>query len=603
MNGKALFKEILCNEKPITLYSGGGVLLATLLLVACPSNVPTESGSTSESGEQQSSTETQTLENAKSDLTIQTVVTQGQDTISLPISISGFDDVTITWSSDNSSIITINQNNDSCNGIVAHQNGDGSDTVNLTATLSYNGKTTTKSFTMTVYQENAELSKQEILEAAAAKLSITYDGTTYGWQNVNLQTSVTVEDKNVDVSWDTVSTDSHLTLSGNTMSVIRDIADIPLSLKATLSYDGESYETTVPFTLTHIPEFIFTETQTYYSDNGPYNVTKTYSYIFDGSVFKYSKEYETDYYGNDYDGYMYSYTTDTTAKTITVTMVKYYKNDKWYTKEELQNYYLQECSEYYNNYKSVASNPTIENYCLLSVCTEEQAYKELYYDGCFPEGVTEETVASQSEEVKKDAVRRYVEKRIERWRKNYGLSQSATESEIIDKVFQNDKKEVMEDINNDFRTIIYDYIVDFNPKFNPWKEELSENERWQNNISFSAEASWLPGKHWYEQNFATDSGWFNSGCALDYDVVDSKVLGYKKGEFYWNENNNYFGGRVLFNDDFTSFALEPREDDESIAEENKVWTIVEDLVNKKITISNGHGKTKDLYFRPLRRLD
>ncbi len=590
-------------RKAFNFVQWGGMLLATLLLVACPSNVSNESDSTSESGEQQSSTETQTLENAKSDLTIQTVVTQGQDTISLPISISGFDDVTITWSSDNSSIITINQNNDSCNGIVAHQNGDGSDTVNLTATLLYNGKTTTKSFTMTVYQENAELSKQEILEAAAAKLSITYDGTTYGWQNVNLQTSVIVEDKNVDVSWDTVSTDSHLTLSGNTMSVIRDIADIPLSLKATLSYDGESYETTVPFTLTHIPEFIFTETYTYYNGNTPYNRTKKYSYIFDGSIMKLLIDQEDEYHEHKNHGQIYSYTADTEAKTITLTMTKYYEYDTWYTKQELQDYYLQDLTEYCNNFKTLASNPTIENYCLLRGYTEERAYKELYYDGYFPEGVTEDTVASQSEEVKKAAVQKYVEKTIEKWRKNYGLSQSATESEIIDKVFQNDKKEVMEDINNDFRTIIYDYIVDFNPKFNPWKEELSENERWQNNISFSAEASWLPGKHWYEQNFATDSGWFNSGCALDYDVVDSKVLGYKKGEFYWNENNNYFGGRVLFNDDFTSFALEPREDDESIAEENKVWTIVEDLVNKKITISNGHGKTKDLYFRPLRRLD
>lgn len=93
-------------RKAFNFVQWGGMLLATLLLVACPSNVSNESDSTSESGEQQSSTETQTLENAKSDLTIQTVVTQGQDTINLPISISGFDDVTITWSSDNSSIIS-----------------------------------------------------------------------------------------------------------------------------------------------------------------------------------------------------------------------------------------------------------------------------------------------------------------------------------------------------------------------------------------------------------------------------------------------------------------------------------------------------------------
>ncbi len=581
----------------------GGVLLATLLFVACPSNVPTESGSTSESGGQQSSAETQTLENAKSDLTIQTVVTQGQDTISLPISISGFEDVTITWSSDNSSIITISQNTNSCNAIVIHQDGDGSDTVNLTATLSYNGETTTKSFAMTVYQENAELSKQEILEAAAAKLSITYDGATYGWQNVNLQTSVTVEDKNVDVSWDTVSTDSHLTLSGNTMSVIRDIADIPLSLKATLSYDGESYETTVPFTLTHIPEFIFTETDTYYTDNTQYNRTKRYSYIFDGNIMKIIIDWEDEHYGTEQDGEMYSYTADTVAKTITVTMTKYFVYDTWYTKEELQDYYLQDLTEYCNNLRTLVSNPTIENYCLAEDATEEQAYSHFYYEGCFPEGVTYDTVASQSEEVKKAAVRNYVKKMIEQWRKNYGLSQSATDSEVIDKYFQKNKKEIMVYTNYDFKTKTYEYTVDFNPRFNPDGETLASNEQWQNNMSFSAETPWLPEKHWYEQNFDTEDGWRNTSngsYSLDYEVRDSEVLGYKKGYFSWYDNHNRVNGRVLFNDDFTSFTMNPRDDEEIIAEENMNWTIVEDLANKKITISNGHGKTADLYFRPRR---
>ena len=582
------------------------MLLATLLLVACPSNVPTESGSTSESGEQQSNAETQTLENAKSDLTIQTVVTQGQDTISLPISISGFEDVTITWSSDNSSIITISQNTDSCNGIVTHQNGDGSDTVNLTATLSYNGKTTTKSFAMTVYQENAELSKQEILEAAAAKLSITYDGSTYGWQNVNLQTSVTVEDKNVSVSWETVSTDSHLTLSGNTMSVIRDIADITLSLKATLSYDGESYETTVPFTLTHIPEFIFTETHTGYNGNTPYSRIKRFSYIFDGNIMTIFQDYE-DERETEHHGQKYSYTADTAAKTITVTMTKYYEDDEWYTKEELQDYYIQDLTKYCNDFRTLASNPTIEKYCIFNrfdeSVTEEQAYKNLYSNGCFPEGVTYDTVASQSEEVKKAAVQKYVEKTIEKWRKKYGPSQSATSSEVIDKYFQKEKKEIMVETNYDFRTMTYEYTVDLNPRFNPDGETLASNEQWQNNMSFSAEAPWLPEKHWYEQNFDVNRGWRNTSngsYSLEYDVRASDVLGYKYGYFNWYDNYPSINGRVVFNDDFTSFTMNPRDDEEIIAEENMSWTIVEDLANKKITISNGHGKTADLYFRPQR---
>ena len=53
----------------------------------------------------------------------------------------------------------------------------------------------------------------------------------------------------------------------------------------------------------------------------------------------------------------------------------------------------------------------------------------------------------------------------------------------------------------------------------------------------------------------------------------------------------------MYNSTFTAFTLEKWNDSNLIiADEDKNWSISEDLTNKKITVSNGHGKTADLYF-------
>lgn len=564
-------------RKAFNFVQWGGMLLATLLLVACPSNVSNESDSTSESGEQQSSTETQTLENAKSDLTIQTVVTQGQDTISLPISISGFDDVTITWSSDNS-IITISQNTDSCNGIVIHQNGDGSDTVNLTATLSYNGKTTTKSFTMTVYQENAELSKQEILEAAAAKLSITYDGTTYGWQNVNLQTSVTVEDKNVDVSWDTVSTDSHLTLSGNTMSVIRDIADIPLSLKATLSYDGESYETTVPFTLTHIPEFV--KTTTYSSTD-----INTYSYIFDGSTLTLKEVYNRSDDGQEYiEGDVYSLAVNLENKTLAIKRIKRWDNHNGniieFTKDTYREYLTNYNAREISAWKQAYSNPTFENYCTM-----------YNYDSSNPKEVAE--VYDRLERLGYPSIsidviiRSIIDKEIDEGRQFLGLPESVSKWDVLEAYWQLEADVELHSCFPGTETV-YEYDIDYNTA-------NTSNESWKNHLGLYAISSWPQGKRWFEGK----SHWISR--ENDFRI---KLYYYGSGDygkFYYEFKKNggweTTSGMALLNEAKTSFTVKPIGDSQTlIPESDRNWTITEDQPNKRIKIANPNKGDVYLYF-------
>lgn len=474
--------------------------------------------------------------------------------------------------------LTINQNNDSCNGIVTHQNGDGSDTVKLTATLSYNGKTTTKSFTMTVYQENAELSKQEILEAAAAKLSITYDGTTYGWQNVNLQTSVTVEDKNVDVSWDTVSTDSHLTLSGNTMSVIRDIADIPLSLKATLSYDGERYETTVPFTLTHIPEFV--KTHTYSSTD-----IDTYSYIFDGSTLTCLMQHDNEEYG---DEEVYSYTVDLRNKILAIKLIKLLEYDDGilieYTKETLRDEFASYNARYISAWKQAYSNPTFENYCAMHG-----------YDSSNPEEAAE--VYDRLERLGYPSVpidviiRTEIDEHIDDYRQFLGLAESVSRWDVLEAYAQLAMEEELKAQFPDTETF-YEYDIDYNTA-------NTSNESWKNHLGFYAINTWTEGKHWFEVRSGRSVRYRSNENDFTISLIYVGAADY--GDFSYDFKNNgnwvHTSGKVLFNETKTSFTVIPKGDSQTvIPESDRNWTITEDQPNKRIKITNPNKGDVYLYF-------
>ena len=87
----------------------------------------------------------QILSAAKDSLVLSATIAVSQTSISLPTTVEGFDGLTISWESNNESVI-------SSTGAVTHSEEDVN--VTLTATLSYNGTTATKTFNILVYGTN-----------------------------------------------------------------------------------------------------------------------------------------------------------------------------------------------------------------------------------------------------------------------------------------------------------------------------------------------------------------------------------------------------------------------------------------------------------------
>ncbi len=539
-------------------------ILFPMLMISCGNtNLP-------EPEPQEIDADAQTLESAKSILIVKTVITKNESSINLPTSVAGYDDVTVSWVSGNESVISIN-------GAVQHQSGTGSDSVNLTATLSLNGKTATKVFEITVYQSNVELSTEEVLEAATADLEASASELYTQYCNedsltpytLTLNDSVTIDGKNVSVSWTAESDDDHFSLSGYDLTIERDIVDIPVSLKGTLDYDGETAEKTITFTIPHISEFVYS----YENTGSNYSSLDTRTYSFDGNNLVIMHNYtrtengETDGF---VEGYKYTYTVDASNKILMLTRVKIMEDGTWYTKSEYRDYASQEYVVYANAMKKVDAYPTLANFAEYMGGGEEEMQEYLESHGFYEGGVSTET-----------AVRNYLDKEIEWMRNLLDLPVTATHSQIIDAMVSCSIEDI---VDGGFPgTVAYDYQIDYNT----WS--------WENNISFSAETAFLAGKHSYEQKGYWRTNSAGSSASLNYDMPDIK-----KGEFsFSNQNGNSFEGTAKFNSDFTSFVfLLKFLSSKTLEEDDKQWSVTEDLTNKKITVSNGHGKTFDLFFYP-----
>ncbi|MBP5358935.1 MAG: hypothetical protein J6Y69_07105 [Treponema sp.] len=545
-------------------------LFFPLLLVSCGNT------NISEPEPQEVDADVQTLESAKSILTVKTIIAKNESSISLPSSVAGYEGITVSWVSGNESIISIN-------GTVNHQSGTGSDAVNLTATLSLNGKTAIKEFTIKVYQNNSELSTEDVLEVATTNLEANASELYAQYCNagiltpytINLDDSVTIDGKNVSVSWSSESDDDHFSLSGNNLTIERDIVDIPVSLKGTLNYDGETVEKTITFTIPRISEFVSTRSNSY-GDNLTTNI-ETYS--FDSNVLVITANYTSIENGEtvveDESGEMYSYTANPLNKTITLTKVKVLQegtNGTWYTKSEYRDFLYQYVLAHGNTIKKVDENPTLANFAeYMGGCPENYALEHLEHEGYYSgEGSVE------------DAISAYICEEIEEMRSDLNLSNTATHSQIIDAFVSHETEEELEE--NFPGTIVYDYQIDFN-------DHGDSNKSWESNISFSAKAAFLAGKHWNEQN----GEWQISDGAIHADLWCYYLSKENRGGFYFGN----ISGKAKFSEDFTSFTLTPNLRG-TIEEDDRHWSITEDLPNMKITVSNGHGKTCDLYFDPLK---
>ncbi|HAK68486.1 MAG TPA: hypothetical protein DCM57_02375 [Treponema sp.] len=125
---------------------------------------------------------------AKNALSISSTVSSGSTSINLPNSVTGYDGVSVTWASSNSSIV-------SGAGIVSAPAASGTSSVTLTATLTYGGKTETKTFPVTVENDWAAY-----LENAKTKLVLSDSSLPSSADSIILPSSV-ADYSGVSVAW------------------------------------------------------------------------------------------------------------------------------------------------------------------------------------------------------------------------------------------------------------------------------------------------------------------------------------------------------------------------------------------------------------------
>lgn len=146
-------------------------------------------------------------------------------TSDLTLPATGASGATISWESSSTAVVA-------ADGTVTRPApGESDAVVTLTATLTLNGLTQTRTFEVTVL---AELDEQAILDQAVADLTVTNIDDVRG--NLHLPTSVAVDSGEVTVAWAT-SDASVVTTDG---IVTRQASDTEVTLTATLSYAGLS---------------------------------------------------------------------------------------------------------------------------------------------------------------------------------------------------------------------------------------------------------------------------------------------------------------------------------------------------------------------------
>lgn len=148
------------------------------------------------------------------------------DSITLPKAIPDYESVKLSWTSSDSTII------DATTGKVNHKTGKGSDKVTLTATLSFDGKTRTKAYEVTVAQ------KQDILEDAYASLSDDLILSFVTGNSITLPKNVPGY-SDVKITW-TSSNSEIINVSTGTVTHQEGTGDDVVKLTATLAYGGKT---------------------------------------------------------------------------------------------------------------------------------------------------------------------------------------------------------------------------------------------------------------------------------------------------------------------------------------------------------------------------
>ena len=157
---------------------------------------------------------------------IPSTVDADTDSINLPKAIPDYESVKLSWTSSDSTII------DATTGKVNHKTGTGSDKVTLTATLTYDGKTRTKAYEVTVAQ------KQDILEDAYASLSDDLILSFVTGNSITLPATVPGYSA-VTINW-TSSNSTIIDAKTGTVTHQEGTGNDVVTLTATLAYGGKT---------------------------------------------------------------------------------------------------------------------------------------------------------------------------------------------------------------------------------------------------------------------------------------------------------------------------------------------------------------------------
>lgn len=466
-----------------------------------------------------------TLSTAYDLLHIQETVTSAETSITLPQTVSGYEDVSVTWQSSNTAIIA-------ADGTVTARDGTESDTVTLTATLTYKDDSVTKTFTVTVYQKQKVLTDSEIVAAAAAKFSFAYAGQ-YAYEQYDAPSSITVNDKTVTVEYNSTNTEL-LNISGNKINVYKTLSDNTVTLTVTFKYNEESasnvYEVEIPANTV----FAISEGDNYYE--------RTAKITFDPSnhtgIIEDSTIYTDGSKDKDVNNAKFTYTLDKDNNQITVTATHTYNEDteEWLTIDEVADYMAQTYGKMFDLLEVLENEPTYQNMYNVMVILDDDA-AQLSYDEWLKENGLEKDASAETQA--EDAQRLLGFLKL-------GLNITDSYDEAKEAFLQTIRAQVSRSIKCDIpQNTVCEYEIEYS-----LDHEKYESGAWFKKI----QAVYDESKEWYEQF----GKWKDASDKYEITIAEFVVDGDEEDDGNWNE-------------DFSTFTIEA----DGEGEEDTVYTIVD----------------------------
>ncbi len=383
------------------------------------------------------------------------------ESITLPKTVPGYSDVTITWTSSDDSIIKAST------GAVTHQAGTGDDEVTLTATLTYEGKTKTKEYTVKVPQADKELTDEEILEAAKSEVVINYTGENFR-EEVAIPETITVHGKTVAVSvaFAAGSAGASFTTNGNNVLIEKDLIEQTAKLHISLSYNGDFVTKEVSIEVPAMTEFIHDD----YS-NGIKEHTIKITLDSETNTLRYDNIWKS--YGEYGTQYSYELLKNHKLK-LTTTKIK--NKSDWVTLDAM----VEQSVSKYREVAKIFDNPPATYAELYAVL--KAIYGDMYMSEAeFYEMMAENAGASMDDSAEKQAM--IIKAYIQSYTSSMGLSEDFTIDDLIN-------WEIERALLRYPNETVYSYII--------W-DKSQDLTTYPNGASILITAKYDSSKPWYKQ--------------------------------------------------------------------------------------------------------